>query len=209
MCFCYYQQHGIKRVKLSEEAKRLKLQKDQIKIENYRQLTNEIFNLRNNGNYSDKALIKTNELLIINPEFYTIWNYRREILINNYSNNKEIYEDILNQDLNFVLIQLKKFPKCYWIWNHRRWLLFELVKLDKINWNYEFSIICKLLDLDQRNFHGWHYRRFIIENMELQYENNLIKKLEINLNEFNYTTLKIEKDFLNFSAWHNRSKNEI
>ncbi|EEQ42765.1 conserved hypothetical protein, partial [Candida albicans WO-1] len=203
-------QHGIKRVKLSEEAKRLKLEKDQIKIKNYRQLTDEIFELRANENYSDEALIKTNELLIINPEFYTIWNYRREILINNYSSSNDkddqIYEDILNQDLNFVLVQLKKFPKCYWIWNHRRWLLFELVKLGKVNWKYEFGVVSKLLDLDQRNFHGWHYRRFVVENMELECKNDTTLILKINLDEFNYTTLKIQKDFSNFSAWHNRTK---
>ena len=67
-------------------------------------------------------------------------------------------------------------------------------------------MVSKLLDLDQRNFHGWHYRRFVVENMELECKNDTTLILKINLDEFNYTTLKIQKDFLNFSAWHNRTK---
>jgi hypothetical protein len=34
------------------------------------------------GDYSEEALAKTTELLDLNPEFYTIWNYRRNILLN-------------------------------------------------------------------------------------------------------------------------------
>ncbi|RCK60318.1 Geranylgeranyl transferase type-2 subunit alpha [Candida viswanathii] len=199
-------QHGIKRVSLTEEAKRLKLEKDQVKIKEYRALTEELFKLREDGNYSDEALLKNNEILIINPEFYTMWNYRREILSRYKAQDVQVYEDLLNQDLKFVLSQLKKFPKCYWIWNHRTWLLFELVKIEKVNWEFEFAVVSKLLDLDQRNFHGWHYRRFVVENMEVACKGDLVKILKINLDEFNYTTLKIQKDFLNFSAWHNRTK---
>ncbi|KAK6882687.1 Geranylgeranyl transferase type-2 subunit alpha [Candida tropicalis] len=194
------------RVSLSEEAKQLKLKKDQIKIKEYRELTEELFKLRENEDYSDEALLKNNEILIINPEFYTMWNYRREILSRYKSEDLKIYENLLNQDLKFVLSQLKKFPKCYWIWNHRTWLLFELVKIEKVNWEFEFAVVSKLLDLDQRNFHGWHYRRFVVENMELACKGDLSKILKINLDEFNYTTLKIQKDFSNFSAWHNRTK---
>lgn len=31
--------------------------------------------------YSPEALKKTTELLDLNPEFYTVWNYRRHILL--------------------------------------------------------------------------------------------------------------------------------
>ena len=66
-------------------------------------------------------------------------------------------------------------------------------------------MVSKLLDLDQRNFHGWHYRRFVVENMELECKNDTTLILKINLDEFNYTTLKFKR-FSEFSAWHNRTK---
>jgi geranylgeranyl transferase type-2 subunit alpha len=37
---------------------------------------------RKERDYSEEALAKTTELLDLNPEFYTIWNYRRNILLN-------------------------------------------------------------------------------------------------------------------------------
>lgn len=86
----------------------MKLKKDQIKIKEYRELTEELFKLRENEDYSDEALLKNNEILIINPEFYTMWNYRREILSRYKSEDLKIYENLLNQDLKFVLSQLKK-----------------------------------------------------------------------------------------------------
>ena len=32
--------------------------------------------------YTSAALTKTTQLLDLNPEFYTVWNYRRHILLN-------------------------------------------------------------------------------------------------------------------------------
>lgn len=45
--------------------------------------------------------------------------------------------------------------------------------------------------------HAWNYRRYILENMP-------VKKPDIE--ELVYTTKKIQANFSNFSAWHQRSK---
>ncbi|KAK6456244.1 geranylgeranyl transferase type II alpha subunit [Scheffersomyces xylosifermentans] len=210
-------QHGIKRINLSEEAKRAKLEKDKAKIVEYKQLSEKVFSLRDDEVYSFDALKYTSVLLKMNPEFYTIWNYRRDILTNlKYEQEPDNdYAWWLSYDLGFLMSLLKKFPKVYWIWNHRSWCLFELVKLGKVNWQYEFGVVSKLLELDSRNFHGWQYRRFVVENIELEStkkaaptnksdESSVL--LEIDINEFKYTTEKISKNISNFSAWHNRSK---
>lgn len=177
-----------------------------------------------------EALGQTDNLLDLNPEFYTVWNYRRDILLNLYTNEviaKEKYVELLNRDLGFVMSLLQRYPKCYWIWSHRRCCLFELVELGSVDWNYEFKTISKLLELDSRNFHGWQYRRFVVENIEKEKLDNLKKEksdkdqpegvdggndpatialLKIQIEEFNYTTIKINNNISNFSAWHNRSK---
>ena len=183
-------------------------------------MTSYIFQLRDLKTYNDESFNATTSLLQLNPEFYTIWNYRREIIENAYGTNRdEELVQILNDELKFVMAQLRKFPKVYWIWNHRRWCLFKLVDLNQVNWEFEFKTVGKMLELDQRNFHGWQYRRFVVENLEL--EKLKVKKnkentggdggeddgiLRLNLDEFDYTTAKILIDFLNFSAWHNRTK---
>lgn len=196
----------------------MKLEKDQKKIATYKQLTQDILQQRDDKVYTEDAFNDTSKLLILNPEFYTIWNYRREILLHLYKPNDQVvdidtYAQILTDDLQFVLSQLKKYPKCYWIWNHRSWCLFELVEIDRVNWAYEFGVVSKLLELDQRNFHGWQYRRFVVENMEREAtkkaedpKQEQLALLKINLDEFNYTTSKVQRDFSNFSAWHNRAK---
>ncbi|RLV94355.1 Geranylgeranyl transferase type-2 subunit alpha [Spathaspora sp. JA1] len=206
-------QHNVKRVNISTELKKLKLEKDQLKITQYQQLTTTLFNLRDLQTYTQDAFNQTTSLLVINPEFYTVWNYRREILTHIYKSNSDLtsqYIQVLNEELQFILSQLKKVPKCYWLWNHRRWCLFELVNLHSVNWMYEFQVVSKLLTLDARNFHGWQYRRFIVENIERESvskdpENESLVLLRIKLAEFEYTTDKIQNDFSNFSAWHNRA----
>ncbi|KRZ98783.1 uncharacterized protein AC631_05466, partial [Debaryomyces fabryi] len=110
--------------------------------------------------------------------------------------------------------QLKRFPKCYWIWNHRIWCLNQLQATNEANWDVELAIVSKLLEMDSRNFHGWQYRRYLVENIQKkvarEYDNqNHLEKLahlRIDIKEFEYTTAKINKNISNFSAWHNRTK---
>jgi len=45
--------------------------------------------------------------------------------------------------------------------------------------------------------HAWNYRRYVLASIP-------VKKPDIE--EFTYTTKKIEANFSNFSAWHQRSK---
>lgn len=63
-----------------------------------------------------------------------------------------------------------------------------------------------MLSLDNRNFHGWGYRRGLVkalESSELFPDGSAGSMTEA---EFNYTTKMIESNLSNFSAWHNRSK---
>ncbi|KAI5950310.1 BET4 [Candida margitis] len=205
------QQHEVKRIHLNESQKHQKYIKDEPKINHYRDLTSYIFQLRDLQTYNDESFNATTTLLQLNPEFYTVWNYRREIIENAYASNATELVQVLNDELKFIMAQLRKFPKVYWLWNHRRWCLFKLVDVNQVNWDFEFKTVGKMLELDQRNFHGWQYRRFVVENLELEKSasrngDSTEAILRLNLDEFDYTTAKISVDFSNFSAWHNRTK---
>lgn len=118
---------------------------------------------------------------------------------------------------------LKQHPKAYSIWTHRRWCLANVPDgpteddpdgWRMSNWNKELYVVEKMLDLDPRNckphhlirgtasrafatVHAWNYRRYVLENMP--------KKRPAQA-ELEYTTRKVEANFSNFSAWHQRSK---
>lgn len=187
----------------------------------------------------------TSALLSQNPEYYTIWNHRRLVLQHVFA--KEIHsppaEDaeskpppgltpaqheitlLIREDLAFLLPLLKQFPKCYWVWNHRAWLLQQAsqylpVTSAKRLWLEEMALVSKMLSYDSRNFHGWTYRREVVKSTELLSAQEQLSALELDHkteekkekkpdqsmteSEFAYTTKMINTNLSNFSAWHNR-----
>lgn len=201
--------------------------------------------------YTAETLTCTSLLLKQNPEYYTIWNYRRLILQDVFA--KELaappsdvpvtdtaqpptdkpvlppaQQEILlliKEDLDFLLPLLKNWPKCYWIWNHRAWLLQQasehLPAASAMRlWQGELMLVGKMLSYDSRNFHGWGYRREVIGALETLSAEAEQEKTDTQAaegqqqtpassmteQEFAYTTKMIKTNLSNFSAWHNRSQ---
>ncbi|KAL8938673.1 MAG: hypothetical protein Q9216_003764 [Gyalolechia sp. 2 TL-2023] len=157
----------------------------------------------------------------MNPEYYTIWNYRRLILRSFFTQGRKVetssgpdFETVrqyIVDDLAFLLPLLRKFPKCYWIWNYRLWLLDEASRLLPSAvayqlWHKELALVGKMLSLDSRNFHGWGYRSRVVEEIEKLSAEADSTNSSMTESEFNYTTKMIETNLSNFSAWHRRSK---
>ncbi len=167
-----------------------------------------------------ETLVLTTKLLNRNPEYYTIWNYRRLILQNLFPSPLETEVtirsspdhmlDMIRSDMTFLMPLLVQFPKCYWIWNHRSWLLqqggrrlpvqstFEL-------WQEELQLVRKMLSRDSRNFHCWGYRRLVIEQLETFSRSETDERSQVEA-EFAFTTKMIQSNLSNFSAWHYRSQ---
>jgi len=73
--------HGIKRrTKTSEEVERERIAEDQRQLRKATLLTKEFMERRAAGDLSVEVLDLSAKLLELNTEFYTLWNYRREIL---------------------------------------------------------------------------------------------------------------------------------
>lgn len=119
-------------------------------------------------------------------------------------------DELIQGDLHLTFTLLRKFPKCYWIWNHRDWLLQRgesLLGADAAHklWSGELQLINKMLHADSRNFHAWGYRRFVVSQLErLTAPESTSPSLAES--EFEYTTKMIKNNLSNFSAWHNRSQ---
>lgn len=90
------------------------------------------------------------------------------------------------------------------------WLLDEAKRLlpraiARKFWQEELALVGKMLSLDSRNFHGWGYRRFVVESLEnLAPEDQEVRSMA--QGEFEYAKKMIGTNLSNFSAWHYRTK---
>lgn len=114
--------------------------------------------------------------------------------------------EVLRSELGFTVPLLMEFPKCYWIWDYRSWLLQAAIErleppVARQIWEEELGLDTKMLTKDRRNFHAWGYRRHVVKHLESA---ALGGKSMVEF-EFDFTTKMIRVDLSNFSAWHNRS----
>jgi geranylgeranyl transferase type-2 subunit alpha len=115
--------------------------------------------------------------------------------------------NVVQSELGFIFPLLKDYPKCYWIWNYRRWILELAIEYLPIAtarriWNEELGLDSLMLTRDRRNYHAWAYRRYLVAMLESAKLGGKSMVQE----EFDYTTRMTLVDLSNFSAWHNRSK---
>jgi len=184
--------HGRKKVARTDEYKA----KVKVKIQKYVAITEGVLASKKAKEYTPEKLEICGKILAINPQYYTIWNYRREILLDWFQ--KEVDDtDFMDKkkkwcqtELYLTERSLLNNPKSYCSWFHRRWTVEQGTSdLDK-----ELALCTRFLKRDSRNFHCWNYRRFIV------------KKAGVPLvEEFDYTSKLIESNFSNYSAWHYRS----
>ncbi|KAF8201598.1 rab-protein geranylgeranyltransferase [Pholiota molesta] len=203
--------HNVKRTRQTAEEREARQRRERAKIEEFTKLSETVLAKKKERDWSQDAFNFTTRLLQVNPEFYTVWNYRRNILTNGVFPNSspEGINNVLADDLAMTMSALKAHPKVYWIWNHRRWCLenvpngpgkegdADFLGWKESAWNRELFVVEKMLDADPRNFHAWDYRRYVLAGMPTPKPESA---------ELAYTSRKIEANFSNFSAWHQRSK---
>lgn len=56
-------------------------------------------------------------LLLINPDYNTAWNFRRELFLN----KRHVYEIGLTLELNLIALVCSRKPKCLEAFNYRRY----------------------------------------------------------------------------------------
>eukprot|EP01112_Ceratiomyxa_fruticulosa_P012666 TRINITY_DN3520_c0_g1_i1.p1 TRINITY_DN3520_c0_g1~~TRINITY_DN3520_c0_g1_i1.p1 ORF type:complete len:314 (-),score=44.74 TRINITY_DN3520_c0_g1_i1:45-986(-) len=184
--------HGVVKERTTAEKEAIKREEELKRINLYTTHLDAINKRREEGLLDEETLFATQKLLEMNPEFYSLWNLRR-VILEHFSNVKDgkAMQDMYSTEMKFLEAAIKLNTKCYWIWHHRRWIT---ERLENVDWKRELGLCAKLLDLDLRNFHCWSYLRFVYS-----------RSGETLANQFKYTTVKIEQNFSNYSAWHQRS----
>ncbi|KAJ8679431.1 hypothetical protein QAD02_015218 [Eretmocerus hayati] len=183
--------HGRVKVRTSAEQERIREAEKRKKALAFKKGVELIFEKRKNGDLDDEILVMTEKLLAQLPDVYTLWNIRREALLNNNWSDDERVEK-LEKELPLTETCLRENPKSYCAWHHRQWVI---EYLPYPNWQRELNLCNKCLNLDDRNFHCWNYRRFVV-----------LKACVSDEEELDFTTNKIMNNFSNYSSWHYRSK---
>ncbi|KAI5705329.1 hypothetical protein M8J75_013927 [Diaphorina citri] len=153
-----------------------------------------IFEKRKNQEYDDEALSLTSEVLRNIPDINSLWNYRKEVLLHMKATlaEEELHE-LVDRELKLTKDCLLAQPKSYGTWFQRCYVLDHISRAP--NYEKELELCNYYLELDERNFHCWDYRRYVTDRHKVA-----------PLKELNYSTEKIEANFSNYSAWHYRSK---
>lgn len=138
------------------------------------------------GEKSPRVLELTETIIRINPAHYSAWQYRYETLL------------ALSADLATELKLMDelgvKFLKNYQVWHHRR-LLVTLTKTPRA----ELAFIKEGLEVDEKNYHTWSYRQWLLAHFDgITSEGNIWD------GELDFLDAMLTKDLRNNSAWHHR-----
>lgn len=185
--------HGIKRrVKSNDEIESERKEQEKKKIAYFCDLSSQFEKMREEDPQKEQLLEITKKLLEVGSEFYSLWNCRREVFqsLQKLKTLDEM-EALCDKELKFLEQSIASSPKSYWCWKHRVWVTSQM---KSCNWERELKLCGKLLELDERNFHCWNYRRYVSSKANKTWTE-----------EFAFTTKKIEDNFSNYSAWHQRS----
>ncbi|CUS24908.1 LAQU0S21e01156g1_1 [Lachancea quebecensis] len=143
--------------------------------------------------FSERALYATSQAIELVPAFYTMWNYRFQIVRTLYGAD--------GVKLNCELDWLDEFtlnnPKNYQIWSYRQALL-QLHPSPEFQ--RELPILQSMIDEDTKNYHVWSYRRWCVL---------FFREFS---NELQFASSLIARDVYNNSAWCHRMfvlKNQV
>jgi geranylgeranyl transferase type-2 subunit alpha len=132
-----------------------------LKAEQWHALSQDLAQRRLRNDTSDITLALLEKLLLVNPDPLYLWNHRRELLVTVESNF------CLETELRLTQAALANNPKAYGAWFHRKWCLVQTHHNNKLSdikelLTSELQLTALVLQRDERNFHCWNYRTFIV-----------------------------------------------
>ena len=148
------------------------------------------------ASYTQESLDLTTKCITLSPDFYSVFNFRRRILQHLLTDqSEETKGEMLGKELDTLTKITRESPKSYTLWFHRQWVILRSRNFELLM-KKELALCDKLLAMDQRNFHVWNYRTWLVK----------VAGSQTFEEELTFTTTLIYRDFSNYSAWHYRSK---
>ena len=209
------------------------------KVEQYKRLSAVVLHHRAQRTCTAQSLELASQLLAANPDVYTLWNYVREQVLALAglplpagcaagagaassapvaALGEEAFAALVAAQLALTVAAIKRNPKSYPAWHHRRWLV-ESFRAGRgaagaaaaaadapaalIPLAGELALCAELLAKDERNFHCWNYRRWVASLDSGS--GGSAEEAGALARELAFTDEKIAQNFSNYSAWHART----
>nr|XP_056704654.1 protein prenyltransferase alpha subunit repeat-containing protein 1 [Euleptes europaea] len=115
-------------------------------------------------------------LLLLNPDFTTAWNVRKELILSGTLNPVK--------DLHLGKLALTKFPKSPETWIHRRWVLQQLIQENSLHTlvtkgnlemapteriqrlvKEEMDVCCEAAGRYPSNYNAWSHRIWVLQHL--------------------------------------------
>lgn len=113
----------------------------------------------------------TETLLRVNPDPLYLWNLRKKMFLEKSQEGDDDNESLIDKSLSLTAAALKNNPKSYGAWFHRKWVLCQAARMAETDattqilkdlFREELRLTEVFLQRDERNFHCWNYRRFVV-----------------------------------------------
>jgi geranylgeranyl transferase type-2 subunit alpha len=198
----------------------------------YTDLTALLTKMRKAGDTSQQALDLTSKILRINPDYYTLWNYRREVLLAMYGNSlglrKERMDGLIFTTMSSTADHINGHgsPAAAAAANDDCRISAELGSIIR---DQELNLSKEAIIKNPKTYGAWWHRVWVMQRFASNYEQELklcsqfldadqrnfhcwnyrryvaIAGNVSPADEFQYSTEKIEQNFSNYSAFHHRS----
>ena len=122
-------------------------------------------------------------------------------------------ETLIKTEFEMLVGLAMKDPKSYQLWHHRKWMFLKIWELEcllgikgvisKKCVQMDLKICDKFLTKDERNFHAWNYRCFLVNYLLERFPDEALAVIE---KELDFLQSKLEANFSNYSAIHFKTK---
>ncbi|ANQ09462.1 Protein prenyltransferase alpha subunit [Plasmodium coatneyi] len=226
---------------------------DKAKLEKVKELiplVNHLIKKKNEKIYDKEYIEKTSLILRRCPNVQTLWNFRKEYfesLVNTSAPVGEVgkgdeeadcpkhlpheeLKTLMKNENTMVEEIMVKFNKCNDLWFHKLWIIKFGLKNDLMDFSdlmNELEYCKRNFNKDDRNFHCWNYRSYIIAcvHIYMKWAKNgkahigeaqsgksstdesdsssaqLANQFDVHKSNYELSKTLIERNFSNFSAW--------
>ena len=140
------------------------------------------------GEFSERTLRLSAEVIELNAANYTAWQYRRKCLDELHAAAEpEARRDAWKRELEFCTEAVRQNMKNYQVWFHRRSCVERVGDATG-----ELAFVAEVLAEDAKNYHAWGHRQWVLKHFSLW------------AGELEYIDTLLAQDVRNNSAWNQR-----